>query len=89
MYKKLLTSMQSSAVPFTVVPPKIPTNCQPRKEYPHCKKKHANQDKCWELEANKASRPENWKSTQTRALGGVQRMSPLSSGSRMRLKSIK
>jgi hypothetical protein len=61
MFEKLLTSMQSSGMPVAVVPPKIPTNCQPRMGCPHCNKKHCNHEKCWELNANKASRLENWK----------------------------
>ena len=37
------------------------------KECIHCKKKHPNKpdDKCWELEANSADRPENWKSSKS------------------------
>jgi hypothetical protein len=33
----------------------------------HCKKKHPTRsnDKCWELEANEADRPANWKSVKT------------------------
>jgi hypothetical protein len=65
MFKKLLTSMQSSAMPVAVVPPKTPTNHQPRMGCPHCNKKHCNHEKCRELDANKASRPENWKSTKS------------------------
>jgi hypothetical protein len=65
MIKKLLTSMQSSATPVAVVPPKTPTNCQPRMGCPHRNKKHCNYKKCWELDANKASRPENWKSAKS------------------------
>ncbi len=30
MFEKLFNSMQSSAMPVAVVPPKTPTNCQPR-----------------------------------------------------------
>ncbi len=63
MFEKLLTSMQSSAMPVAFVPPKTPTNCQPCMGCPHCNKKHRNHKKCWELDANKASRLENWKST--------------------------
>eukprot|EP00804_Cyclotella_cryptica_P001029 CCRYP_008341-RA/>CCRYP_008341-RA protein AED:0.47 eAED:0.46 QI:0/0/0/1/0/0/2/0/90 len=29
---------------------------------PHCNKKHLKPKKCWELEANQASRPKDWKS---------------------------
>jgi hypothetical protein len=65
MFKKLLTSMQSSGTPVAVVPPKTPTNCQPRMGCPHCNKKHRNHEKCWKLDANKASRPENWKSAKS------------------------
>ena len=63
MFKKLLASTQAPAAPTVVNPPKTP--CQPCKECPHCSKKHANHKKCWELEANKALRSENWKSTKT------------------------
>ncbi len=65
MFEKLLTFMQSSATPVAVVPPKTPTNRQPRMGCPHCNKKHCNHEKCWELDANKASRPENWKSAKS------------------------
>jgi hypothetical protein len=65
MFKKLLTSLQSSATPVAIVPPKTPTNCQPCMGFPHCNKKHCNHKKCWELDANKASRPENWKSAKS------------------------
>ena len=34
-----------------------PTNQQ----CPHCKLRHPNPDKCWELESNAASRPKTWK----------------------------
>jgi hypothetical protein len=46
MFEKLLTSMQSSGTPVAVVPPKTPTNCQPRMGCPHCNKKHRNHKKC-------------------------------------------
>jgi hypothetical protein len=62
MFKKLLASTQAPAAPI-VNPPKTPR--QPHKESPHCSKKHANHEKCWELDANKALRPANWKSTKT------------------------
>jgi hypothetical protein len=65
MFEKLLTSMQSSGTPVVVVPPKTPTNRQPRMGCTHCNKKHRNHEKCWELNANKASRPENWKSAKS------------------------
>ncbi len=65
MFEKLLTSMQSSAMPVAVVLLEPPTNCQPRMGCPHCNKKHCNLDKCWELDATKASRPENWKSAKS------------------------
>jgi hypothetical protein len=65
MFEKLLTSMQSSGTPVAVVPPKTPTNHQPRMGCPHCSKKHCNHKKCWELDANKASRPVNWKSAKS------------------------
>jgi len=62
MFEKLLAA-QAPAAPLVVNPPKA--SRQPRKECPHCSKKHANHDKCWELDANKALRPENWKSIKT------------------------
>ena len=46
MFKKLLASAQAPAAPI-VNPPKMLR--QPRKECPHCSKKHANHEKCWEL----------------------------------------
>ena len=60
MFEKLISSMPTNVTPTAVPPPKTP--CQPRNECPHCKKKHVNHDKCWELDANKALRPANWKS---------------------------
>ena len=60
MFQLLLTAMQLTV---TVVPPN--TNCQTHRECPYCKKEHANHDKCWELEANKDSRPANWNTTQS------------------------
>jgi hypothetical protein len=46
MFEKLLASAQAPAAPI-VNPPKMLR--QPRKECPHCSKKHANHEKCWEL----------------------------------------
>ena len=51
-------------------PAKTPSNnnrekksSQDRPQCPHCKRRHIVAfDKCWELEANAASRPSNWKS---------------------------
>ena len=64
MFKELLTSVQPPTVPAAgTKPPRQPR--QPKTECPNCKKKHANHGKCWELEANKASRPANWKATQS------------------------
>ena len=60
MFEKLISSMPTTVTPAAVPPPKTPR--QPRNECPHCKKKHVNHDKCWELDANKALRPANWKS---------------------------
>jgi len=64
MFEKLLASaqVQPAAPPISNTPT---TPRQPRKECPHCSKKHANHDKCWELDSNKALRPANWKSTKT------------------------
>eukprot|EP01082_Thalassiosira_pseudonana_P009571 g8616.t1 g8616 contig3:500456-501555(+) len=39
----------------------VPTQSKQRKVCPHCKRPHVKPDKCWELEANKADRPANWK----------------------------
>ena len=65
MFEKLL-SAQAPIVPIVDNPPKTPkTPRQPRAECPHCSKKHANHDKCWELDSNKTLRPANWKSTKT------------------------
>ncbi len=65
MFEKLLASASAQAHVTPPNPPKTP--CQPRTECPHCNKKHVNHDKCWELDANKALRPANWKSTKTLA----------------------
>ena len=67
MFEKLLASASAQApvTPPVVNPPKTPR--QPCTECPHCNKKHINHDKCWELDANKALRPANWKSTKTLA----------------------
>jgi hypothetical protein len=61
LQEKLLASVKPTAEAKTKQPRK------PRQqltECPNCKKKHANHDKCWELEANKELRPANWKSVQ-------------------------
>ena len=63
MFEKLLASVQAPDAPVVDAPPKTPH--QPCKDCPHCGKKHANQEKCLELEVNKALRPEYWKSTKT------------------------
>ena len=66
MFKELLTSVKPPTVPTAKAKPKPP--CKPYKsitECPNCKKKHANHDKLWELEANKDSRPPYWKSTKS------------------------
>ncbi len=63
MFEKLLASAQAPAVPVVAAPPKTPR--QLHKKCPHCGKKHAKHEKCWELDANKALRPANWKSTKT------------------------
>ncbi len=63
MFEKLISSMPTTVMPAAVTPPKTPH--QPRNECPHCKKKHANHDKCWKLDANKALRPANLKSTKS------------------------
>ncbi len=65
MFEKLLASNNAPVTPPFVNPPKTP--CQPRTECRHCNKKHINHDKIWELDANKALRPANWKSTETLA----------------------
>ena len=64
--KTMMTMFASNNTPVTppvVNPTKTPR--QPRTECRHCNKKHVNHDKCWELDANKALRPANWKSTKT------------------------
>ena len=63
MFEKLISSIPTTITPAAVNSTK--KTRQPRTECPHCSKKHANHDKCWELDANKALRPENWKSTKT------------------------
>jgi hypothetical protein len=42
-------------------PAETPAQPGQRKVCPHCKRPHAKPEKCWELEANKADRPANWK----------------------------
>ena len=64
MFKELLTSVQPPTVPAARIKPSRQPR-QPKTECPNCKKKHANHGKCWELEANKASRPANWKALQS------------------------
>ena len=64
-FEKLLTSVKPPTVPTAKSKTKQPR--KPRQqltECPNCKKKHANHDKFWELEANKELRPANWKSVQ-------------------------
>jgi len=64
MFEKLISSMPTTVTPTAVAPPKTPPH-QPRNECPYCKKKHPNHDKCRELDANKALRLANWKSTKS------------------------
>ena len=62
IFEKLLAAAPAPAV----TQPKTPkTPRQPRVKCPHCSKKHAEHNKCWELDANKELRPKNWKSTKT------------------------
>ena len=66
MFKELLTSVQPPTVPTNGTKTKAPRlPCHSLTECPNCKKKHANHNKCWELEANKDSRPLYWKSMQS------------------------
>jgi len=66
MFKEILTSVQPLTVPTAKTKSKSPRKPrQPLTECPNCKKKHANHDKCWVIEANKDSRPANWKSTKS------------------------
>ena len=61
---EMFTQMMKANVPApatpapATAPPGQPKN---RKLCPHCKRPHAKPEKCWELEANKDSRPANWK----------------------------
>eukprot|EP01082_Thalassiosira_pseudonana_P004637 g4040.t1 g4040 contig15:204992-206117(-) len=57
MFKEL---MQAN-VPGAPSQASVPTQSKQRKVCPHCKRPHAKPDKCWELDANKADRPANWK----------------------------
>jgi hypothetical protein len=68
MFEKILTSMH----PAAIAPAPTASSRRPRNSYqssyqscPHCKKMHRKPEKCWELDVNKASRPDNWKSTKT------------------------
>ena len=66
MFKELLTSVKTPTVPTAKAKPKPPRKPrEPLTECPNCKKKHANHDTLWELEANKDSRPPYWKSTKS------------------------
>ena len=66
MIKELLTSTQPPTVTAAGTKTKQPRKPrQPFADCPNCKKKHANHNKCWELEANKDLRPANWKSMQS------------------------
>lgn len=62
MFKEMLTSFKPAAAPAPA--PTAPTRQTP-KPCTHCKKRHANPDKCWELEKNAASRPAGWKSSKS------------------------
>ena len=57
MFKEL---MQAN-VPGAPSQASVPTQSKQRKGCPHCKRPHAKPEKCWELDANKADRPANWK----------------------------
>eukprot|EP00970_Alexandrium_tamarense_P014024 scaffold3834_cov97-Alexandrium_tamarense.AAC.2 len=57
MFKELM----HTNVPGAPSQASVPTQSKQRKVCPHCKRPHAKPDKCWELEANKADHPANWK----------------------------
>jgi len=59
MFKK---AMKANNPPGATAPAPMPTlPPKPRKVCPHFKRPHSKPDKCWELKANKADRPANWK----------------------------
>ena len=65
MFQTVLTQV-GQTMSQTPAAPKAPGGPrQSIKPCPHCKKKHRDHSKCWELETNKASRPEGWKSVKS------------------------
>ena len=57
--KTLPGNTEPSKQPIAPLPNSTQRQTYP--QCPHCKLKHMNPEKCWELEANAASRPANWK----------------------------
>jgi hypothetical protein len=60
MFKEVMKSNVPGGTPLQT-PASAPTQPKPRKVCPHCKRPHSKPEKCWELEANAADRPANWK----------------------------
>lgn len=58
MFKTFMQAKPANAPAPTPAPPAAP---KPRKVCPHCKRPHSKPELCWELEANAANRPANWK----------------------------
>jgi uncharacterized protein (DUF305 family) len=58
---EMLKEVMKANVPGAPSQAPVPTQNKQRKVCPHCKRPHSKPDKCWELEANKADRPANWK----------------------------
>ena len=95
MFKEIM----KANVPWVPLQAPAPTQPKQRKVCPHCNRPQSKPEKCWELEANAADRPANWKPMQPIAqpIGsqlpnaspgrnpeGVGRTSPLSSGNQGR-----
>jgi len=60
LFKEVMKSNVPGGAPLQAPAP-APTQPKQRKVCPHCKRPHSKPEKCWELEANAADRPANWK----------------------------
>ena len=58
---EMFKDMMKSNAPGAPLQMPAPTQPKQRKLCPHCKRPHSKPDKCWELDANAADRPANWK----------------------------
>jgi ribosomal protein S10 len=60
LFKEVMKTNIPEGAPLQAPVP-APTQTKSRKVCPHCKCQHSKPEKCWELEANAADCPANWK----------------------------